>query len=527
MRTSGSGALLGGLTLLLAACSGSGGRGGAGGDGTGPATTTAGSTAATTGATSTAARSASTSASTSTTAAGRPAVPERWACPAGTPADAACYRIEVPADWSQPDGATISLPVAVLPATGTARQPDAIVVPAGGPGFDGLSDAEYYSTSPLRAARDIVLYDQRGTGRAEPSLECPERDAAWVANLQRDAPFAEERAAIVDGLATCRRRLEAAGIDLGDYDTEASVRDLDQIRAALGYDQWNLLGISYGARLSLAAMRSTPEHLRSVILDSVYDVTGGGLAAQAASAERAFQQLADGCAADPACHAAHPDVAATINTIRDRYNATPIQVDVDVERGAGPQHWVITGDDAMAGLFNALYDASLIPLLPSILDGLAAGDTAIVPELIRRGVGFATGAADGMQMSVDCADNAGLGEAADVAAIADPGRTRLIVTSALCSEWPVPPTSPTFNDPVVSPLPTLVLAGTYDPITPPALTQAVAERLPHARFGLWPNRGHGVSGDPCALQVDAAFLADPTAPVDLGCLASVPAPAFT
>ena len=294
-----------------------------------------------------------------------------------------CYRIEVPADWSQPDGATVSLPVAVLPATGTARQPDAIVVPAGGPGFDGLGDAEHYSTSPLRAARDIVLYDQRGTGRAEPSLECPERDAAWEANLQRDAPFAVERAAIVDGLTACRRRLEAAGVDLGDYDTEASVRDLDQIRAALGYDRWNLLGISYGARLSLAAMRSTPEHLRSVILDSVYDVTGGGLAAQAASAERAFRQLADGCAADPTCHAAHPDVAATIDAVRERYNATPIQVDVDLGRGAGPQHWVITGDDAMAGLFNALYDASLIPALPTILDGLAAGDTAIVPALIR------------------------------------------------------------------------------------------------------------------------------------------------
>jgi pimeloyl-ACP methyl ester carboxylesterase len=345
--------------------------------------------------------------------------------------------------------------------------------------------------------------------------------------LQRDAPFADERAAIVDGLAACRRRLEAAGIDLGDYDTESSVRDLDRIRAALGYDRWNLLGISYGARLSLAAMRSTPEHLRSVILDSVYDVTGGGLAAQAASAERGFQQLADGCAADPTCHAAHPDVAATISAVRERYNATPIQVDVDLGRGAGPQHWVITGDDAMAGLFNALYDASLIPALPAILDGLAAGDTAIVPELIRRGVGFATAAADGMQMSVDCADNAGLGEAADVAAIADPGRTRLIVTSALCSEWPVPPTSSTFNEPVVSPVPTLVLAGAYDPITPPAVTQAVAARLPHATFGLWPNRGHGVTGDPCALQVESAFLADPAAPVDLGCLARVPGPAFT
>jgi pimeloyl-ACP methyl ester carboxylesterase len=131
-----------------------------------------------------------------------------------------------------------------------------------------------------------------------------------------------------------------------------------------------------------------------------------------------------------------------------------------------------------------------------------------------------------MQMSVDCADNAGLGEAADVAAQANPGRTRLIVTGALCSEWPVEPTSPTFNQPVVSPLPALVLAGAYDPITPPGATQAVAARLPHASFGLWPDRGHGVTGDPCAGHIEAAFLAHPGAPVDLSCLATVPGPAF-
>ena len=164
---------------------------------------------------------------------------------------------------------------------------------------------------------------------------------------------------------------------------------------------------------------------------------------------------------------------------------------MDLGRGAGPQHWVITGDDAMAGLFNALYDPSLIPALPTILDGLAAGDTAIVPALIRRGVTFATAATDGMQMSVDCADNAGLGEAADVAAIADPGRTRLIVTTALCSEWPVPATSSTFNEPVVSSVPSLVLAGAYDPITPPAATQAVASGCPTPRLGCGPTAAMG------------------------------------
>jgi pimeloyl-ACP methyl ester carboxylesterase len=449
-----------------------------------------------------------------------------WTCPEGAPAGARCHRLDVPADWSDPSSSRISLPVVVLPANAPTRREDAIVIPAGGPGDRGLDGLRYWRESAIGQERDIVLYDQRGAGLAEPNLECPERDEAFVANLQRDEPFDIERGAIVTAFAACRERLEAAGIDVDDYDSEASVRDLDAIREALGYDTWNLLGISYGARLTLAAMRSAPEHLRSVILDSVYDVTAGGIAQTAIDAERAFQQLADGCAADPACAAAHPDVAATITAVNERYNAAPIVVDVDLEDGAGPRRFVITGDDALGGLFNALYDADLVPLLPSILDGLANGETGVVPELIRQGVAFATRASDGMSVSVNCADNGGLPQSADEEAVRHPGRTALLVTDVLCSEWPVEPTSESFNEPVVSDIPALVLAGLYDPVTPPAGTEAVAGHLTNATFGLWPNRGHGVTGEPCATTVELAFLADPTAPVDLSCLASVPGPAF-
>jgi pimeloyl-ACP methyl ester carboxylesterase len=200
--------------------------------------------------------------------------------------------------------------------------------------------------------------------------------------------------------------------------------------------------------------------------------------------------------------------------------------DVDLGDGAGLRRFVITGDDALGGLFNALYDADLIPLLPSILDALANGDTGVVPELIRRGVSFATAGSDGMSVSVNCADNAGLDQSLDEQAVADPGRTALLVTDVLCSEWPVEPTSAAFNEPVISDIPALVLAGLYDPVTPPAGTEAVAGHLSNATFGLWSNQGHGVTGEPCAITVELAFLDDPTAPVDLSCLAGVPGPAF-
>lgn len=101
-----------------------------------------------------------------------------------------------------------------------------------------------------------------------------------------------------------------------------------------------------------------------------------------------------------------------------------------------------------------------------------------------------------------------------------------VLTEPLCSQWPVEPTSDTFNEPVVSDIPALVVAGRYDPITPPDSSQTVAGRLTNSTFALWPDRGHGVAGGACANDIMSAFLDDPSAPVDLACLTSVPDPAF-
>lgn len=450
-----------------------------------------------------------------------PALTE-WQCPADAPSDAECHRIELPADWDDPGGQKVSLPIVVIPPTGADLRPDAIVVPAGGPGGSSTAAAKFWS-DPYR---DIVLYDQRGAGQALPSLDCPERNEVWLGNLQRADSFEVERAAIVEAYSRCRTRLEAAGVDFDDYDTEANVRDLDAIRTALGYDEWNIYGASYGARLALAAMRSTPDGVRSVILDSVYDVTSGILAASRDSAERAFTELALGCSENPTCAAAHPNLAAEIDAVDHRYNDSPIEVQVDLGGGTGPLAFVITGDDILGGLFDALYDPALIPLLPQFIGDLRDGNTAIVAELIRRGAALQGSIAWAMYLSTNCADNAGLDPATDEAALADPGRLRLLLTEPLCSQWPVEPTSDTFNEPVVSDIPALVVAGRYDPITPPDSSQTVAGRLTNSTFALWPDRGHGVAGDACANDIMSAFLDDPSAPVDLACLTSVPDPAF-
>lgn len=446
------------------------------------------------------------------TAAPEPFEPSLRAVPCADPPDRAteCHEFTVAADRSAADGRTVTLPVLVLAAR---EQPaaGAVVIPGGGPGFAAVPDAAYWAGHALRERYDLVLYDQRGTGGATPSLECPERDDEVIAAFGSAEPPPNDLYAVSEASLVCRARLEAGGVVFDDYDTAASAADLDELRAALGHERWTVLGISYGSRLALEVMRSYPEGLASVVLDSVYDVTSGGITATIASAERAIGVLV----------AANPGLDATLEELRVRFNATPWEGEVDLGRGEGPQRFVITGDDLLGGVFTALYDRSLVPLLPGIIAAIAAGDTSVVPTMLVDGVAFSTGAADAMQLSVDCADNAGLGLAAtdDETAVTEERFTTLAaLRGPSCLDWDVEPTSPEFNEPVVSDVPALVLAGGYDPITPPEGSRAVADRLPNARFVLFPEFAHGVTGnDPCATSIQLAFLADAGAPLDTSC----------
>lgn len=462
-----------------------------------------------------------------------PTVPEFVAqtrprdCVGEAPPEATCSWVELPADWSTPDGDTVVLPVTVLAASNPAPQPDPIVIPAGGPGFD-VATAYGWTNAPFNGDRDLVPYDQRGTGLSEPLLDCPEVDDAQVANLQRAAAYEVELQAITDAYRACRQRLADDGIDFDDYDTEASVRDLDAIRHALDYPAWNIYGGSYGARLALAAMRSTPDSIRAVVLDSVYDVTNGGIANSIANAERGYQALAAACAADPDCAAAH-DVAAAIDDIYQQWEADPIEVEENLGDGTGPQTFVITGSDALAGLFNALYDSNLVPVLPAVLSGFAAGDTTFAAELVRSGIPALTDSANAMAVSVNCADNTGLDLDQDRAVRVDPGRQALLAIGPLCDEWPVEPTSPTFNQPVRSDIPALVFAGAFDPVTAHAETEAAARHLTNATYVLFPDAGHGVvrPDATCAEAMVIAFLDTPDSDVDTTCVATIPPVDFT
>lgn len=426
----------------------------------------------------------------------------------------------------------IRLPVIVI----TSRSPvaaDPLVFPTtGGPGAGSLGSLWYFLDYADWASddRDIVLVEQRGDALAEPSLNCPELDTENFvedgALLQGDA----ERVRRDEQLEACRARLTEDGIDLSAYTSAESVADLVALRAALGYNRWNLYGVSYGARVALTAMRDRPEGLRSVILDGVYPPHINAYEDTPAGFTAAVDTLLAACAADGACRERYPDLEESLDSLLADTAEAPFSVTVKHPVDRSPLTMEIGATEIVGGLFDALYDVDLIRALPYLIDRLAAGDAEAVIPLAQRSIDFADFLTEGLDLSVDCAEEAPFNDDARIAEAlaADPILRYYARSDGFrqdCAVWAVPALSEIENAPVVSPIPTLLTTGGYDPVTPAAFAEAAAAHLGMHHIHTFPGQSHTPIWtnwvDDCAATIAGRFLADPATPPDASCIDSM------
>ncbi len=450
-----------------------------------------------------------------------------------------CGYLVVPQDRENPDGPEVRLHVAVFPAESDLRAPDPVVYLEGGPGGEALEVLNLVFEdrfAPFLIRRDVIVFDQRGTGYSEPSLACePYRDLGF--EMLDDLLEPEESLALeYDVLAGCRDQYLADGVDLNQYNSADSAADLADLRTALGISEWNLYGISYGTRLALTAMRDHPEGIRSVILDSSYPPEVDGVASIPANAARAFDVLFAGCAADNACAEAFPDLERRLFDLVDRLDASPISVPVvDVFTGRDYTA-VLTGGDLLGVIFQALYDESLIRSIPQLIDQVEQDDYRDLGNLLSLFIANGEFFSVGMHASVQCyeevpfsdpeATREATGQYPYMARIVEGSITQSTSAWEFCEMWGTGPGDPIEAEPVSSDIPAVVLAGEYDPITPPADGAAVARRLPNATYLEFPGLGHAVTSAECPRSIVIAFLDDPTGPLDLSCRNEMGEPDF-
>ncbi len=417
----------------------------------------------------------------------------------GVEAPARCGTLEVPEDRATPGGRRIGLRVAVIPAESAAPAPDPVFVLAGGPGQPATAMAAQVlpPLAGVRRDRDVVLVDQRGTGGSNP-LTCG--DGSWTRSARDTTSGAEQARA-------CRAALESRA-DLRMYGTPAAVADLDAVRAALGYDRVNLVGISYGSRVAQEYLRRHPERTRSVVMRAVAPVgfnipLDGALAAQAA-----LDRVVADCAADAACSAAYPRLAAELDSVFARADRAPAPVLL---------RDLATGDTATLSLSRGLLAQTLYTLLlgsssrqtiPMLVHGAATrGPEALSPVLSQVVPAVYGPIPRGMYLSVVCSEDAPRITAHDAAR---ESRTFLRETEAIrasCADWPRAALPADFHEPFRSDVPVLLVSGGADPATPPAMGERARSYLRNALHVVVPAAAHGPVLPGCAQEMVARFVA--------------------
>ncbi len=458
--------------------------------------------------------------------------------------DVECGYLVVPEDRADPGGPTVRLAVAIFRHPDGSPEPDPIIYLEGGPGGSRL---ELMALSfdrivePMFAGqRDIIVFDQRGVGVSEPALDCPALIELSVELLDNEVDGQELTDPEIydltlETLLACEEDLKGIA-DLSAYNTVANAADVNDLRLALGYDQVNLWGLSYGTRLALEVMRNHSEGLRSVVLDSTYPPDVDLYVEAPANADRAFDLLFESCAADEACNAAYPNLRTVFFDTVDRLNSTPAAFQVTDPLARETYDAVMNGDSLIGILFQFLYESEVIPSLPRILYAASQDDFDLVALILGSLIAVRDAVSDGMQFSVQCQEEvafsslekleAALADYPELASFfqyASPGR----FSFDACAEWDVAQASASANEPVTSDIPTLILAGEYDPITPPAWGQRVADTLENGHLFLYPGVGHGasiVAG--CPQEMLLGFLENPSTAPDDACIAEMNWPAF-
>ena len=443
-----------------------------------------------------------------------------------------CGYITVPRRHAQQAGAAISLATVIIKAPGSDRKPDPLFVAQGGPGGSTIdSFAQLLVDSPDERPvtnRDLVLWDQRGTLFSRPALLCPEVTKAQLASAKTAPNVADARER--EAYRACGERLRREADDLSAFNTVENANDIEALRAALGYERINFYGVSYGTELGQYLLRQHPQHVRSAVLDAVVP-TGFSLITGVPVVERRIAlKYFEGCQQDPRCNAAFPNLGPRFLALLDKLDKNPVAISIPLKDD--PKHPVVTtlsGADLADALYQALYIAQAEPLIPYVVDRAAKNDFSLLTGLLLPlQLDQNDKDATGMYYTVVCAEHGD--DSPDAIAklnlpprLARAGKKDAADILRVCREWNIGLLPRSVLAPVKSAVPTLLLSGESDPITPPESAQAVAKSLTHEFTVTFASGAHGQAFDSaCANKIIAAFVDAPSVAPDAACAAKPP-----
>ena len=449
-----------------------------------------------------------------------------WFDPPASDPVTLCYFLHVPQDYDDPDETWIRFPVVILKSANSQGGKTPVLHLGGGgpgnplgflPGADVSWVWELYQGMATRRGRDLVMIDPRGVGHSSPALNCPEYVSLAEDLLAGQLNPTDESRLTRDAYLQCRNRLEDAGVDFSFYNSAMVARDMEHLRLALGVEQWNLYGVSYGSRYAQTMVRDFPGTVESMVLDAAtfpdvaYTERSGDAYLQ--SLERLFEY----CEGESHCSQSLGDVRGAFWALVESLETAP----PDFVMGHPYRPYEIdirlTGMRFLNAYYNALYDAGYYAGLPDVISALEQGEIGLFNDALVEWIYFILddGYADAAAIAHYCYEEwpfVDLTRAEENLEVLPPllrevARVELHATADQCREWGVAAGQAIEGRPVQTDVPTLFLHGALDPVLPVEDLDLHTRTFTRSEQVVFSDVSHSVVGvHHCGIELAAAFF---------------------
>ncbi len=457
---------------------------------------------------------------------------EESACEFGIPSgvEVKCGFVEVPTDWDDLDSAPIRLHVGVAQNADTPVDATPVIYFEGGPGGDALGIFQFsypIAFEPIVSQQPMIFFSQRGAAFSEPSMDCAAMDRAQREAILAGESLISQVSSVAEVFEECVEQLEADGVDFDEATTENAARDVEAIREALGFETLSVYAISYGTRLAQSYVRQFPDSIDGVVLDAVLPVDPAeGLGQIGQNADRSLNELFEACEASDVCANAYPDLEQRFFELYEALEDDPVEVEISPFIAGSDGSGQFDGDALVGTTFSALYGTETIAVLPEVVAELENDETELLEFLVTLDfvqIGFVSVV---MNQAVVCNDYVRFiseAEFAEGSSESDEVNSGLGTSPAAfdglvapCEILDQPDTTDAEFEEFESNVPTLLLGGAFDPITPPSNAEQVAEQFTNSQVVILDQASHGVIGDDCGRELILSFY-EQLGEVDASC----------
>lgn len=434
--------------------------------------------------------------------------------------DVRCGYAIVPEDRSGNPSDTIRLAVAVFKGKKSSQTP--VMFLQGGPGAEAVQlsmDAYSILVAPFLDDRDFIVFDQRGTGYSEPALKCDELEKTYRQDIYGTIPAETRKLVYGTSFSSCNGLLLAEGVNLNAYTTMESAADLKDILQMFGYSKVHLYGASYGTRLAQVVMREYPEIVETAVLDSVVPVESNFFKSYPEAIQGGLQTLFETCMMDVKCNMAYPNLETVFWDTYNSLNARPVTLTTSVYP-IGTVTETVDGTVFMSIVLGSIKSSYFIDTAPQTVYRVKNGDLSTLIAA-QYSLPFAfEGINPGLYISMMCHEHIMATTPQELEAVSTlPGISSYAWLPFYgdandlyksCQSWGSVGPLLGENDAVISDIPSLVIAGRFDPTTPPKYAKQLAEHLSNSYYFEFDNQGHVPSASSnCAMNIVLDFLRNP------------------